>query len=98
MMNKFDEVAYKEWADAHEYEISRQFNHLASYYNLVTWEEAQKLYYFAVEETKMCYGIKHLSDKPYIRAHLGGKFEGKLKSLQHYREKQHTDLSWESML
>ena len=47
---------------------------------------------------KMCYGIKHLSDKPYIRAHLGGKFEGKFKSLQHYREKQHTDLSWESML
>lgn len=98
MMNKFDEISYKEWADTHEYEIPRQFNCLASCYNLVTWEEAQKLYYFAVEEIKMWYGIKHLSDKPYIRASLRGKFEGKLKSLQYHREKQHADLSWENMV
>ena len=92
-MFEFDEVAYKEWADAHEYEIPRQFNFLGSRYNLVTWQEAQKLYYFAVEEIKMWYGIKHLSDKPYIRASLRAKFEGKLKSLQHHREKQCTNLS-----
>lgn len=97
-MFEFDEVAYKEWADAHEYEIPRQFNFLGSRYNLVTWQEAQKLYYFAVEEIKMWYGIKHLSDKPYIRASLRAKFEGKLKSLQHHREKPRADLSWEDMV
>ena len=94
-MFEFDKTVYKEWVDTHEYEIPRQFNYLGSRYNLVTWEEAQKLYYFAVEEIKMCYGIKHLSDKPFIRASLRGKFEGKLKSLQNHREKQRVDLSWE---
>lgn len=97
-MFEFDEAAYKEWADAHEYEIPHQFNYLASRYNLVTWEEVQKLYYFAVEEIKMWYGIKHLSDKPFIRASLRGKFEGKLKSLQNHKEKQRADLSWEHMV
>lgn len=97
-MFEFDEAAYKEWADAHEYEIPQKLNYLASRYNLVTWEEAQRLYYFAVEEIKMWHGIKHLSDKPFIRASLRGKFEGKLKSLQNHKEKQRADLSWEHMV
>ena len=97
-MFEFDEAAYKEWANAHEHEIPQKLNYLASRYNLVIWEEAQKLYYFAVEEIKMLYSIKHLSDKPYIRASLRGKFEGKLKSFQNHKEKQRADLSWEHIV
>lgn len=82
--------AYREWAIEHEYEISRQVNHLATKCPHVSWEEAQKLYQLAVEKAKIFLKVSHICDATFGRGFSMVKkiFTEDITGLEHWRIEQ----------
>lgn len=83
MMNE----VYREWAIEHEYRIPSQMNYLAAKCPHVTWDEAQKLYQLAVEQTKIVLNVEHIIDAPFGRGLVTVRniFSESMRGLERFR-------------